>query len=262
MKMKKTLIVANWKMNLNIHQSSLLVSRLNKKITSHQDIEVVLSPSMLALQPIHLELNHHKFRLASQNGYFPDEGPYTGEVSFAMLKGLVDYGIIGHSSRRIYFNETLEMIRDKVKAAIRNDIIPIICIGETKPERLAGETNQVLHDQLTTAIYHLTSEEIARTVIAYEPIWAISTFDGEPSKPDDMQKALKFIRDQITDLYGQNTADDVRILYGGSVDDHDVRAYLSLEDCDGVLVGAASLNYEKFSNIVSKANQLNREIKN
>lgn len=258
---KKTLIVANWKMNLNVHQSSLLINRLNKTIASHQDIEIVLAPSMLALQPVYLELNHHKFRLAAQDGYFVDEGPYTGEVSFSMLNNLVDYAIIGHSARRIYFNETLETVRDKVKAAIRNDIVPIICIGETKPEKLAGETNQVLHDQLTTAIYHLTSEEVARTVIAYEPIWAISTFDGEPSKPDDMEKALKYIRYQIAELYGQNTADDTRILYGGSVDDHDVQAYLSLENCDGVLVGAASLNYEKFSNIISKAYQLNRQFK-
>ncbi len=253
---KKTLIVANWKMNLNVAESSLLVHRLDKKIVSHQDIEIVIAPSMLVLQPLSKDINHQKFSLASQNAYFKDEGAFTGEVSFSMLRGLVEYGIIGHSARRIYFHETLEDVRDKVKAAVRNNIIPIICIGESKPERLAGETMQVLHDQLTTAIYHLTSEEVAKIVIAYEPIWAISTFDGEPSKPSDMQRVLKFIRSQIKDLFGHNIAEEIRILYGGSVDNHDVLAYLSLKDCDGILVGAASLNYEHFVDIVQKAYSL------
>ncbi len=250
---RKTLIVANWKMNLNVSQSSLLMHRLDKKIVSHHNIEIVIAPSMLALQPLSKEINHQKFSLACQNAYFKDEGAFTGEVSFSMLNGLVNYGIVGHSARRIYFHESLEEVRDKVKAAVRNDIVPILCIGETKPERLADETSQVLHDQLTSAIYHLTSDEVSKIVIAYEPIWAISTFDGEQSKPADMQHALKFIRHQIEDLHGYDVAKEVRILYGGSVDSHDILAYLSLEDCDGVLVGAASLNYEQFSTIVQKA---------
>src|SRR3954471_13989466 len=132
--MKRTLIVGNWKMNLNTQEASLLVKRLNDRIQIHRDIEVVLAPSLLTLQPISNEIDRRKFKLAAQNAYFKDEGAYTGEVSFTMLRGLVDYVIVGHSERRIYFNETLEIIRDKVQAAIRNDIIPVLCVGETQHE--------------------------------------------------------------------------------------------------------------------------------
>lgn len=253
---KKFLIVGNWKMHLNTHEASVLMHRLAQRIKIHRDIEVVLAPSSLALQPLSLEIDSRKFRLSAQDAYFKDEGPYTGEVSFAMLQDLVHYCIVGHSARRIYFNESLETIRDKVQAAVRNGIVPIVCIGETKEERNLGETKQVIHDQLTTALSNLTSEDIQKIVVAYEPIWAISTFDGEVAKPDDMVKAIKFIRFQIKELYGEQVSQDVRVLYGGSVDDHDAKAYLELEGCDGVLVGAASLNYEQFSGIIDSAYQI------
>lgn len=257
--MKRILIVGNWKMHLTTHEASLLVHRLHEKIPMYRSIEVVLAPSMLTLQPISLEIDRRKFRLAAQDGYFKDEGPYTGEVSFAMLRDLVHYSIIGHSARRIYFKENLEIVRDKVQAAVRNKITPILCVGETNVERAAGETKQVIHDQITTALANLTTEEVEQTVIAYEPVWAISTFDGKAAKPDDMQKSLNFIRYEIKELYGHNAAQEVRILYGGSVNEHDARSYLELPDCDGVLVGAASLNYIQFSGIVSSAYRLLHE---
>ena len=250
---RRLLIAGNWKMNLNVSESSVLVHKLDKQITNHHSLEIVLGPSFLSLQALSREINHSKFKLATQNGYPIDEGHYTGEVSFAMQRGLVDYAIIGHSARRVYFHESLEEIKDKVKAAIRNDIKPILCVGETKQERLDKETKQVLHDQVVSALYDLTAEEVSRVTIAYEPIWAISTFDGQPSNPDDMQRELVFIRKQVAELYGQSVAEDVRLLYGGTVDDINVLAYLSLNDCDGVLVGAASLSVDKFSNIVAKA---------
>ncbi|HSH56028.1 MAG TPA: triose-phosphate isomerase [Candidatus Limnocylindrales bacterium] len=251
--MKRTLIVANWKMHLNTHEASTLLHRLHAHIKAHRDVEVVLAPSMLSLQPLSVELDRRKFRLAAQNAYPQDEGAYTGEVSFAMVRELVHYAIIGHSARRIYFNESLELIRDKVAAAVRNGIMPIICIGETKEERSAGETRQVIHDQLTTALANVTSHDIENVVIAYEPVWAISTFDGEIARPDEMQKAIAYIRFQIQELYGPQAAAAVRILYGGSVSDHDARAYIDIEGCDGVLVGAASLNYKQFTAIVDTA---------
>lgn len=256
---KRTLIVGNWKMHLNTHEASLLVKRLDDRIPLHRDIEVVLAPSMLSLQPLSVQIDRRKFRLAAQNAYHKDEGPYTGEVSFTMLHELAHYCIVGHSARRIYFNETLEEIRDKVQAAVRNKIVPILCIGETKQERSAGETRRVIHDQLTTALSNLTGEDVEKIVIAYEPVWAITTFDGEIAKPDDMQKAIDYIRYQIKELYGIEVSEAVRILYGGSVDDHDARAYLELDGCDGVLVGAASLNYVKFSGIVASAYRLLHE---
>jgi triosephosphate isomerase len=257
--MKRTLIIGNWKMHLNTHQASVLVNRLQQTIPAHHDVEVVLAPSTLALQPLSIELDRHKFRLAAQNAYYEDEGPYTGEVSFSMLRELVHYGIIGHSARRIYFGETLETVRSKVAAAVRNGITPVICIGETKEERDAHETRQVIHDQLTTALQNITSEDIEDIVIAYEPVWAISTFQGEVAKPDDMKKAISFIRKQIEDLYGARAAKAVRVLYGGSVTDQDAKAYLAIDGCDGVLVGAASLNYHQFAGIVASAHQLQAE---
>jgi triosephosphate isomerase (TIM) len=257
--MKKSLIVGNWKMHLNTHQASTLLHRLSQGIQAHRDVEVVLAPSMLTLQPLSLEVDRRKFRLAAQNAYHKDEGAFTGEVSFAMLRDLVHYAIVGHSSRRIYFNEGLEEVRDKVEAAVRNKITPIICIGETKDERNAGETKQVIHDHLTTALANITSDDIENIVIAYEPIWAISTFDGETARPEEMQEAIAYIRYQIRELYGEEAAKNIRVLYGGSVNDDDARSYLGLEGCDGVLVGAASLNYKQFTSIVNTAYQLKQE---
>lgn len=254
--MKRTLIVANWKMHLNVAQSSLLVHRLDQRIKAHRNLEVVLAPSLLALQPVSREIDRRKFRLAAQNAYHKDEGAFTGEVSFTMLRGLVHYAIIGHSERRLHFQESDEMVRDKVAASVRNGITPILCIGETHEERRLGETKQVLHDQLTTALHMLTAHEVAGLVIAYEPVWAISTFGGELAKPRQVEEALSYIRFQIAELYGDQVAAAVRILYGGSVDQDLVGGYVSVEGCDGVLVGGASLNYHKFSTIVDQVYQL------
>lgn len=256
--MRKTLIVGNWKMHLSVAQASLLTARLHKNIKAYRNIEVVLAPNTLALQPVSLELDRRRFRLAAQNAYQIDEGAYTGEVSFSMLSGLVHYCIIGHSERRIYANETLEQIRDKVAASVRNRITPILCVGETAQERRAGETKKVLHDQVTTAVSNLTLAEVADIVIAYEPVWAISTFGGELAKPDEAETAMKFIRTQISELYGEKAAKHLRVLYGGSVDNHIVSGYLEVDGCDGVLVGGASLNYHKFSGIVEAAYKLKK----
>jgi triosephosphate isomerase len=259
--MRKTLIVGNWKMHLSTHEASLLAHRLNDHIKAHHDIEVVLAPSLLSLQPLSLEIDRRKFRLAAQNANEHDQGAYTGEVSFTMLHDLVHYALVGHSERRTYFNETLEVARDKVSAAVRNKIAPILCIGETHIERKAGETNQVIHDQLTTAISHLTGGDVANMVIAYEPVWAISTFGGELAKPGDVEPVLRRIRDEISELYGASVAKSVRLLYGGSVDEHLAPGYLAMKDCDGLLVGGASLNYHKFSAIVDQAYKLHHQAK-
>lgn len=246
-------------MHLSIAQSSLLAHRLHKVIASHRDIEVVLAPNYLALQPLSLEIDRRRFRLAAQNAYPKDEGAYTGEVAFSMLRDLVHYVIIGHSERRIYFQESLETVRDKVAACVRNGITPILCVGETAAERKAGETKQVLHDQVVSALSNLTGEEVADMVIAYEPIWAISTFEGELAKPDHIKNDIKFVRHQVAELYGNDVAEKVRVLYGGSVDDHIVSGYLTISGCDGALVGGASLNYHKFGGIVEAAYRINRK---
>src|SRR2546430_1399497 len=149
---RNTLLVGNWKMHLNVAQASLLVQRLHERTRIHRDIEVVLAPSLLALQPLSLQITRRKFRLAAQNAYFQDEGAYTGEVSFSMLRDLVHYVIVGHSERRKYFGDDLPMVRNKMQAAVRNGISPILCVGESHHERREGLTRRVLHDQVTTAL--------------------------------------------------------------------------------------------------------------
>jgi len=254
--MSKKLIVANWKMHLNTSQASLLLHRLHERIRIHREVEIVIAPSALVLQPLSLQIDRRKFRLAAQNAYYKDQGAFTGEISFTMLQDLAHYVIIGHSERRIYFNESFEMIREKVAACVRNNITPILCVGETKQEKKLGESKQVLHDQIVTAISDLTASEVEDIVIAYEPVWAISTFGGELAKPFEVQRAMDHIRLEIRELYGKKASERVRVLYGGSVDDKLVSGYLEINGCDGVLVGSASLNYFQFSSIVETAYQL------
>jgi len=256
---KKYLIVGNWKMNLNVSQASLLVHRLNEHISQHKDIEVVLAPTMLSLQPISLQIDHRKFKLSAQNAYYKDEGAYTGQVSFTMLKNLVKYCIIGHSERRHIFGESLDSVALKMAAAVRNNIVPILCVGETKTEKLAGETNQVLHDQVETALANLTTEDINNLVIAYEPVWAIGT--GDIAKTDQAIAAAKVIRSEVRELYGDKAADGLRVLYGGSVKPEFVQGFLSTNEINGLLVGGASLNYKQFSEIVNNTYRVAHNIR-
>jgi triosephosphate isomerase (TIM) len=256
---RKILLVGNWKMHLNVSQASLLVHRLQERTRMHRNVEVVLAPSLLTLQPISLQIDRRKFRLAAQNAYFKDDGAYTGEVSFTMLRDLVHYVIVGHSERRAYFHEDLPTVRDKVKAAVRNEISPILCVGETRHERKEGLTRRVLHDQVTTALSNLTAREIMDVVIAYEPVWAISTFQGEYARPTEVQASMEFIRHQVAQLYGDRVARAMRVLYGGSVDASTVRGYLEIGGCNGALVGGKSLNPYQFADIIDAAHRLQVE---
>src|SRR5665213_3156213 len=246
--MKRTLIIGNWKMHLDPKEAGVLVKRLDDHIEVHRDIEVVLAPTLLALQSVSLEIDHHKFRLAAQNAFYKDEGAYTGEVSFTMLRDLVHYVIVGHSERRRIFGEDLDMVRDKVAASVRNEIVPILCIGETELERKEGETKQVLHDQLMTALSNLTAGEVGHLVVAYEPVWAIGK--ENLAKPDDVQGAVDYIRDYVGDVFGPKAAKTLRVLYGGGVIPESVHGYLGVKGVDGFLVGHESLNYHEFSSIV------------
>lgn len=264
--MKRTLIVGNWKMNLNVSEGSVLLHRLTERIRIHRDVEVVLAPGFLSLQPLSVQLDHRKFRFAAQNGFHKDEGAYTGEVSFNMLRDLVDYAIIGHSDRRYKFGESLATVRDKTSAAVRNGITPILCVGETNQERLDKETLQVIHDQVTTAISDLTSEEVDELVIAYEPIWALSNGKDyahhEIPTPDIIAKVTTAIRNNVRQLYGKKTSENLRILYGGSVSASTASGMLSASGVDGLLLGGASLNYHEFSEIVETAYRINHQENN
>lgn len=246
--MRKILIVGNWKMHFNASEASLLVHHLQENIKPHKDIEIVLAPSFLALQPISTQIDRRKFRLAAQNAYFRDEGAFTGEISFTMLRDLVHYAIIGHSERRHIFHEDLGMVQSKLKACVRNGITPILCVGETAQERSDGETNQVIHDQLSTALSTLTANEVGDIVIAYEPVWAIGT--GQIATPPDVSVCVEYIRKYIADVFHEGASRSVRLLYGGSVTPDAIAAFLQESGVDGFLVGGASLQWRDFSDIV------------
>jgi triosephosphate isomerase len=247
----KKLIIGNWKMNLGVHEASLYLHRLEKMVESHRNVEVVLAPTMLALQTLSLQVNFRQFKLAAQNFYWRDHGAFTGEVSASQLRGIVSYALVGHSERRHIFHETDKDTRAKVQAAIRNRIRPVLCVGETASERAVGETKDVIHDQLIGGLANITSEELGDIVIAYEPVWAIGT--GQNALPSDVTEAVRSIRSQLKHLYGTKAAEDVQVLYGGSVTADSAAEYLSLPDVDGLLVGGASLDEKAFSSIVEKA---------
>ena len=240
-------------MNLTVHESSLYVHTLGKVLKSHRSVEVVLAPGMLALQSISLQQERKLFKLASQNLYHKDEGAFTGEVSAHQLRGLVQYAIIGHSERRHIFKEHDKDIRAKVQAAVRHGITPVLCIGETAHERSAKETTGVLHDQIVGGLANITSEEVQTMVIAYEPVWAIGTGDSATSK--DVAAAVATIRRQVEHLYGKETAELVRVLYGGSVSSQNAADYLATHGVDGLLIGGASLKSKEFEAIIEAAFQ-------
>ena len=247
----KKLIIGNWKMNLGVHDASVYLHKLDVAIQGHRDVEVVVAPTALAVQPLSLQVNRHKMKLAAQNFYWRDFGAFTGEVSATQLRGLVNYGLVGHSERRHVFGEKIKDTREKVQAALRNQITPVLCIGETEHERASGEMRDVLHDQLVGGLANITSEEINDIVIAYEPVWAIGT--GRNASPHDVEAAVLTIRSQIAHLFGKEKAAAVRILYGGSVTADSASDYLRIKGIDGLLVGGASLKLHEFSEIIKKA---------
>lgn len=254
----KKLIVGNWKMNLDVQESSLFLHALSKLIQVRRDVEVVVAPTMLAIQTLSLQVNLRQIKLAVQNFYWRDKGAYTGEVSASQLRGVVQYAIVGHSERRHIFGETDKDTRAKVQAAIRNRIRPILCIGETTQERTIGETKMVLNDQLIGGLANVTSDEIEQVVIAYEPVWAIGT--GDNARPYDVEMAIRSIRSQIASLYGKKIASDVQVLYGGSVNESSALDYLNTAGVDGLLIGGASLDAHAFAQIVKKAHGLDSQV--
>ncbi len=251
--MRKKLIIGNWKMNLNMQEASLYLHKLMEVLKPRRDVEVVVSPTTLTLQSLSLQINRRIAKLAAQNCYWRDHGAYTGEVPAAHLRGIADYVLIGHSERRYIFIESDKDIRLKVQAAIRNRLQPILCVGETAQERALGETRDVLADQLTSGLANVTAEELDRVVIAYEPIWAIGT--GDNAKPVDVKKATQMIRQRVAHLYGKKAAEEVRILYGGSITVDSAADYLAISGLDGLLVGAASLDIHQFTEIIEKAHK-------
>ena len=245
-------------MNLTVNEASLFVHRLDDLVGKRRGVEIVLAPTMLAVQPLYLQVQHHHFNLAAQNFYWRDHGAYTGEVSASQLRGLVQYGLVGHSERRHVFGERSKDIRSKVQAAVRNGITPVLCIGETASERADGETADTIHDQLIGGLANITSVEVEHIVVAYEPVWAIGT--GKFAAPRDVSRAVKLIRKQIKQLFGALAAKHVRVLYGGSVNVDNASAYLQIDGVDGLLIGDTSLDVRAFAEIIKKADVIDKAV--
>jgi triosephosphate isomerase (TIM) len=248
------LIVANWKMHFTVGEASLFLHKLQETVPTYKDTEVVLCPNMLTLQSLSIQVDRRKFKLGAQNCYHQDEGAFTGEVSANMLRSLVSYVLVGHSERRHIFNEDDKLIALKVQAVLRNNMRPILCVGETKHERVEGETQHVLYEQITTGLKNVTSEEIENVIIAYEPVWAIGT--GDQDKADDASQCIRYIRKHIDAMFGPKAASHIQILYGGSVDGGDAGGYLVADGVDGLLIGGSSLKAQTFASIIKRAHEL------
>ena len=251
---RKKYIIANWKMNFTPGESSLYLQRLANRIPVQRSVQIVLAPSTVSLQPLSLQINRRQFKLAAQNFYWRDYGAYTGETSVAQIRSFVDYAIVGHSERRYVFNESEEDIAQKVAAALRNGLTPILCIGETATERKDGETAATIYSQLTNGLHEVSKEDISKVVIAYEPVWAISSNkNARPAKPADIDEAAILIRKHISKLYGKQVAEETSVLYGGSVNSETAGGYLDIDGIDGLLIGGASLIADSFCAIVETA---------
>jgi triosephosphate isomerase len=252
--MRKTIIAGNWKMYKTIGEAIELANGLKREIfeLNSQDIEIVLCPPFTALSEVAEVIAGSNISLGAQDVFWQDEGAFTGEVSCSMLKDAgCSYVVIGHSERRQYFSETNETVNKKVKAAIKSGLTPIMCVGETLSEREKNKTFDVLNDQIRNGFMDLNAQDVCKIVIAYEPVWAIGT--GKTATPVQAQEAQKYIRDLLVKMYNKDTANTVRIQYGGSVKPENIEELMNQPDVDGALVGGASLKIDSFAQIVKKA---------
>jgi len=242
-------IAGNWKMNKTVGEAVELVNRLKASISGVEGVEVAVAPPFTALDAVHKELEGSSIRLAAQNLYWEEKGAYTGEISPLMLKELgCQYVIIGHSERRQFFGETDETVNKRIKAALKQGLDPIFCIGETLKEREEEKTFLVIGSQLEGGLKGIEEEEMKRMVIAYEPVWAIGT--GKTATPQQAEEVHHSIRQRLEKLYGREIAEGIRIQYGGSVTPENVKGLMSHKNIDGALVGGASLKSETFSKVV------------
>lgn len=252
--MRVPMIVGNWKMNTTVHEAAELVKEMRVRLDKIDHIDKVICPPFISLAKVKELIKGRSIGLGAQNLYFEEKGAYTGEISPLMLADLCEYVIIGHSERRRYFDETDDIVNKKVRAALKVELKPILCIGETLEEYEAGKTEEVVARQLTASserIYYLSG-----LTIAYEPVWAIGT--GKAATGDQANKTVGFIRQAISHQHGKGVAHDVRILYGGSVTADNIAEFVEQAEIDGALVGGASLNAAEFLSIVRQTSEIRR----
>ncbi len=247
--MRRKVIAGNWKMNMLPNEAIKFIEQLTPLVKNTEN-EVILCVPYTDLFYALLTAQGTNIKIGAQNMHFEESGAYTGEISGNMLKSInVEYVIIGHSERRQYFNETDETVNKKIKAALKYELKPIVCVGETLEEHETGKTEEIITKQTQLALEGLTAEEIENIIIAYEPIWAIGT--GKTATCEDANNSIKSIRNKISEIYGQKTANRVIIQYGGSVKSTNAKQLFEMSDIDGGLVGGASLKSEEFSKIVN-----------
>lgn len=251
--MSKDLICGNWKMNGNHLETIQMIQKLSYRLhpDDYDRVEVVVAPPFTALRSAQtvIEVDNMLIGLGAQDVFWEDQGAYTGAISGPMLAKLsVAYVIVGHSERRQYFGETDETVNRKLKAVLRNQMIPILCVGETLEQREAGQATDVVVGQLEGALEGLPPESVGEMAIAYEPIWAIGT--GRNATPDDAGGMCEVIRSEVGELVGSGTAESIRVLYGGSVNPGNIKALMAKRHIDGALVGGASLDPDTFASVV------------
>ena len=250
--MRTPLIAGNWKMNTTVSEAVKLVKEMLPELEQIENIDRVICPPFVSLAAVKELLKGSAVKLGAQNMYFEEKGAYTGEVSPLMLAELCQYVIIGHSERRQYFSETGEIVNKKVLAALKVDLKPILCIGEKLEENEAGQTEAVVTGQLRSSLAGV--EDLSRLIIAYEPVWAIGT--GRAATGEQANEIIGLIRDHISRQYDKSVAQDLRILYGGSVTADNNAEFMRQPEIDGALVGGASLKAEQFLSIVKQTAEL------
>jgi triosephosphate isomerase len=247
--MRKPILAGNWKMNKTPAEAVEFVRALRPRVTQYPQVETVVCPPFVALPAVADALRGVEIGVGAQNCHWEKSGAFTGEVSPAMLVGLAEYVIIGHSERRQYFAETDEMVNKKIKAALAHNLKPIICVGENLAQNEAGLTDQLVSEQVNAAFADITAEQALRVVIAYEPIWAIGT--GKNATPEVANRVCGLVvRGTIAGLYGEEVAKAIRIQYGGSTNEKNIGELMAMPDIDGALVGGASLKVDVFAEMV------------
>ncbi|MBR3153359.1 MAG: triose-phosphate isomerase [Clostridia bacterium] len=247
--MRRKVIAGNWKMNMLPGDAIKYIEELSGLVKNTEN-EVIICVPFTDLFYCVSYAQDTNIKIGAQNVHFEDKGAFTGEVSAEMLKSVgVEYVIIGHSERRQYFAETDEIVNKKIKAALKNGLKPIVCVGESLEQREAGQTESIIRSQTKNAFEGLTDEDLRSIIIAYEPIWAIGT--GKTATSEDANNSIKAIRDEVSNLYGSDVADNIIIQYGGSVKSGNAKELFNTSDIDGGLVGGASLVAEEFAKIVN-----------
>lgn len=247
--MRIPVIAGNWKMNKNIVESVSLVKELKDFVRGIKGVNIVVCPPFTSLWVVKEVINGTNIHLGAQNMYWEDKGAFTGETSSLMLKDVgCEYVILGHSERRQHFKETSKEVAQKTEAALSVNLIPIVCVGENLKEKESGETKAIIEQEIKALFSKIDSTLAGRIIVAYEPIWAIGT--GMSSSSQDANIIIKFIRELFSSEYGTKIAEQIRILYGGSVNPKNISEFMNESDIDGALVGGASLHTLSFSQIV------------